>query len=189
MPPLIDFGAPPSSFISVSSSSAATQSFHPTRPKSHSPPSRAPYQPHPSPLRPPRHHLDESDIDRFATLFTPATPPATPTQTVDSNEQSPPNRLSQSLSRPTQHRRTRTESSADSDFGPFVSVPPHQDPLTSPPGVMSLIPPSANADSLDYFGQFTTTAKVASERKRKGVLDELLEHQDDPLYFLAAQMD
>lgn len=43
--------------------------------------------------------------------------------------------------------------------------------------------------SLDYFGQFTTTAKVASEQKRKGVLDELLEHQDDPLYFLAAQMD
>lgn len=43
--------------------------------------------------------------------------------------------------------------------------------------------------SLDYFGQFTTTAKVASERNRKGVLDELLEHQDDPLYFLAAQVD
>ncbi|KAI6134446.1 TLD-domain-containing protein [Pisolithus thermaeus] len=209
MPPLIDFGAPPSSFISVSSSSATTQPFHPTRPKSHSPPSRSPYQPHPSPPKPPRHHLDESDIDRFATLFTPATPPATPTQTVDSNEQSLQNRSSQSLSRPSQHRRTRTESSADSDFGPFVSVPPHQDPLTSPPGAISLIPPSTNADSLtglaeisqpestdearnvslDYFGQFTTIAKVASERKRKGVLDELLEHQDDPLCFLAAQMD
>ncbi|KAI6022981.1 TLD-domain-containing protein [Pisolithus microcarpus] len=212
MPPLIDLGTPSSSFISVSSSSAATQPSYPTRPKSRSPPSRAPpraYQPHSSPPKPPRHHLDESDIDRFATLFAPATPPATPTQTVDSNEQSLPIRLSQSLSRPTQHRRTRTESSTDSDFGPFVSVPPHQDPLTSPPGVKSVIQPSEDADSLtglgepsqpeltgtarnvslDYFGQFTTTAKVASEQKRKGVLDELLEHQDDPLYFLAAQMD
>ncbi|KAI5985749.1 hypothetical protein EDD15DRAFT_2301126 [Pisolithus albus] len=204
MPPLIDLGSPSSAFISVASSSAVTQPSYPTRPKSRSPPSRAPpkaYQPHSSPPKPPRHHLDESDIDRFAMLFALATPPATLTQTADSNEQSLSSRLSQSLSRPTQHRRTRTESSTDSDFGPFVSVPPHQDPLTSPPGLKSMTQPSEDADSLtglaepsqhestgkarnvglDYFGQFTTTAKVASEQKRK--------HQDDPLYFLAAQMD
>ncbi|KAI5985752.1 TLD-domain-containing protein [Pisolithus albus] len=191
MPPLIDLGSPSSSFISVASSSAVTQPSYPTRPKSRSPPSRAPpraYQPHPSPPKPPRHHLDESDIDRFAMLFAPATPPATPTQTVDSNEQSLSSRLSQSLSRPTQHRRTRTESSTDSDFGPFVSVPPHQDPGSAEISQPESTGKARNA-SLDYFGQFTTTAKVASEQKRKGVLDELLEHQDDPLYFLAAQMD
>ena len=41
--------------------------------------------------------------------------------------------------------------------------------------------------SLDYFGQFTTSARAASERNRKGVLDELLAHQDDPMYFLGMQ--
>ncbi|KAI6030112.1 TLD-domain-containing protein [Pisolithus marmoratus] len=208
MHPLIDFDTPSSSFI-PSSSPATRQSLHPPRHKSHSPPSRGSsraYYPHSSP---PRHHLDESDIDRFAMLFAPATPPATPTRTVDSNEHSLSKRVSQSLSRPTQHRRTRTESSTDSDFGPFVSVPPYQDPLASSPGMTPMALPGVDASpvpglaetsqiplagnarnvTLDYFGQFTTTAKVASERNRKGVLEELLEHQDDPLYFLAAQMD
>ncbi|KIJ64193.1 hypothetical protein HYDPIDRAFT_112140 [Hydnomerulius pinastri MD-312] len=148
---------------------------------------------------------DESDIDRFATLFSPATPPATPTLIF--REQPPTTTVP---SRPA-HQRHRTQSSADSEFGAFVSVPPSQDPLsfdfdfasTSPaenvsqstsfstsqastPSFTSVSskPGKSGNISLDYFDQFTSSAKTAAERNRRGVLDELLEHQDDPLYFL-----
>ncbi|KAG6333975.1 hypothetical protein ID866_5111 [Astraeus odoratus] len=201
IPPLIDLDA--------SSSSSSSSSAHrppstiaqprPTRPTSYKPHRRLIAGTNNSP----RHHLDESDIDRFATLFSPATPPATPIQ-VGCSEQSKP------IPRPPQHRRTYTDSSSsDSDFGPFVSVPPNQDPLA--PSASLAQAEMANAESktrnsaglsassemetatktgnasLDYFGHFTTSAKAASERSRKGVLDELLEHQDDPMYFLSTQ--
>ncbi|KAF9232717.1 TLD-domain-containing protein [Melanogaster broomeanus] len=116
--------------------------------------------------------LDESAIDRFAVLFSPATPPATPTH---------------------------------SEFGAFVSVPPSQDPLSLDfdgdattslaPAPQSTIPSLTSVfskpthlgnSSLEYFDQFTANAKTAAERNRRDVLDELLEHQDDPLYFLNA---
>ncbi|KAF8121075.1 hypothetical protein EV363DRAFT_1129120, partial [Boletus edulis] len=111
-------------------------------------------------------------MNRFATLFAPATPPATPTLTA--TEQPPP------IARP----RKSTHSSSDSaDFGAFVSVPPSQDPLSSNPG-HARPTTSAHNHSLVYFDQFTTHAKTAAERSRREVLDELLEHQDDPMYFL-----
>jgi len=196
IPPLIDLDAPISSPPSLASPSSNTP--HPTpstRPTSYrpSPRSIARFEDQPrTPPPPPRHHLDESDIDRFASLFMPATPPGTPTQTTHE----------QAKIKPCQHRRTHTESSSsDSDFGPFVSVPPSQDPLassgsatptmasTTQAPVTSLVvgPTKTGNTSLDYFGQFTTSARAASERSRKGVLDELLEHQDDPMYFLAMQ--
>ncbi|KAI6143342.1 hypothetical protein BKA82DRAFT_4185132 [Pisolithus tinctorius] len=178
IPPLIDLNSPLPSFVSMSSSSATMQSLHPTRPKSHSPPSRAPIrapQRHPPP---PRHHLDESDIDRFAMLFAPATPPATPTRTVDANEQSLSKRLSQSLPWTTQHRRTYTRV-------PQIPISVHScRPTPSRPVDLSsgITVPAAESSSvvdarnvsLDYFGQFTTTAKVASERNRKEEEPELL---------------
>ncbi|KAI0776526.1 hypothetical protein BD413DRAFT_610150 [Trametes elegans] len=35
-----------------------------------------------------------------------------------------------------------------------------------------------------FFDKFTADAKVASERKRREVLDELFQHEEDPLYWL-----
>ncbi|KAF9218650.1 TLD-domain-containing protein [Gyrodon lividus] len=144
--------------------------------------------------------LNESDIDRFATLFSPATPPATPRLTPTGQ---PP--VTAPTSRPI-YQRKRTHSSADSEFGTFVSVPPSQDPLSldfdfaSSNATASLAPapqfttPSLTSvssktaqignSSLDYFDQFTSNAKTAAEQNRRDVLHELLEHQDDPLYFL-----
>ncbi|KAL4077831.1 TLD-domain-containing protein [Scleroderma citrinum] len=205
IPPLIDLDSPISSPPYVSSSSLHTARRPPSssaaRPASHRPSprsiSRIGDQPRtPPPL--PRHHLDESDIDRYAILFSPATPPGTPTHDSEQRKAKPP----------CQNRLTHAKSgSSDSEFGPFISVPPNQDPLApsssgSATPTMAMASPTASTTrssvtssvvgstktantSLDYFGQFTTSARVASERSRKGVLDELLEHQDDPMYFLS----
>jgi hypothetical protein len=136
----------------------------------------------PQPIHSRSNPLDETDINRFATLFTPATPPATPTPIF--RDQHP------TTTRP-QHHRNRTVS-AESEFGAFVSVPAAQDPLSFDFPVVEQSAqkqqgsaPSGNT-SLDYFDQFTASAKTASEQSRRGVLDELLEHEDDPLYFLQA---
>ncbi|KAI9457383.1 TLD-domain-containing protein [Boletus coccyginus] len=135
----------------------------------------------PKPLRPQDPDtpaLSEADIDRFATLFSPATPPATPTLT--SKEEPPP-------VRPAARSRGTTQGSSDSEFGAFVSVPPSQDPLThdadrtAQPRRVSSGPGN---HSLIYFDQFTASAKTAADRQKREVLDELLQHQDDPMYFL-----
>ncbi|KAH7882578.1 TLD-domain-containing protein [Phlebopus sp. FC_14] len=155
--------------------------------------------------------LDESDIDRFATLFSPSTPPATPTTLVSREPMS----ASIASLRP-QHRRHRTHSSTDDEFGAFVSVPPTQDPLSfdsergscvalgglpqagaraassASPGASlqdSTHHGSLENRSLDYFDRFTSHARVAAERNKHSILDELLEHQDDPLYFLNLPSD
>ncbi|OAX36056.1 TLD-domain-containing protein [Rhizopogon vinicolor AM-OR11-026] len=131
----------------------------------------------PQPIQPRTNPLDEADINRFATLFSPATPPATPTPIFRDHYPT--------TTRP-QHHRNRT-GSTDSEFGAFVSVPAAQDPLSfdfqAPEHPTSV--PSGN-NSLDYFDQFTSSAKTASEQSRRVVLDELLAHEDDPLYFLQA---
>ncbi|KAG8215521.1 TLD-domain-containing protein [Butyriboletus roseoflavus] len=157
-------------------------SAHPVLvPKPHHPPPQPfPTQDSDASLQP---SLSEADIDRFATLFSPATPPATPTLTA--TVQLPP------IDGPTTRARKSTQGSADSDFGAFVSVPPSQDPLLhptsdAPPGPPPLPPPPSHPNnlSLGYFDQFTAHAKFAAERNRREVLDELLQHQDDPMYFL-----
>lgn len=127
--------------------------------------------------------LDAAEIDRFATLFAPATPPATPTHGFRDP-------LSTTTTRP-QQNRNRT-ASVDSDFGAFVSVPAAQDPLSfdfpvaEPSALKSRGPVTSGNASLHYFDQFTSSAKTASEQSRRVVLDELLGHEDDPLYFLRA---
>ncbi|KAI0776556.1 TLD-domain-containing protein [Trametes elegans] len=107
----------------------------------------------------------DEKADVFATLFSPPTPRASPTLTPEPGQ-----------SQPAGH--TRTEST-DSDFGAFVSVSASEDPL------------QLGADSTDdvfnnqgFFDKFTEDAKVASERKRREVLDELFQHEEDPLYWL-----
>ncbi|KAG1840626.1 TLD-domain-containing protein [Suillus subluteus] len=133
----------------------------------------------PRPISPRINLLDAAEIDRFATLFSPATPPATPTPVV--RDQPPTTRPQQTRNR---------APSVDSDFGAFVSVPATQDPLSfdfpviEPVALKSRGPVITGNASLHYFDQFTSSAKTASEQNRRVVLDELLEHEDDPLYFL-----
>ncbi|KAG1728548.1 TLD-domain-containing protein [Suillus lakei] len=136
----------------------------------------------PQPISPRINPLDAAEIDRFATLFAPATPPASPTPVF---RDQPP-----TTTRP-QQNRNRTPS-VDSEFGAFVSVPAAQDPLSfdfpvvEPSTLKSRGPVISGNSSLHYFDQFTSSAKTASEQNRRVVLDELLEHEDDPLYFLRA---
>ncbi|KAG1727275.1 TLD-domain-containing protein [Suillus paluster] len=141
---------------------------------------------HPQPVSSRINQLDAAEIDRFATLFAPATPPATPTPVF---RDQPP---TTTTTRP-QHHRIRTVS-ADSDFGAFVSVPAAQDPLSFDfPAVESSVSAGKSRGlgntSLHYFDQFTSSAKTASEHNRRVLLDELLQHEDDPLYFLQAHSE
>jgi hypothetical protein len=124
----------------------------------------------PIPVKP---HVD----DLFATLFAPATPPASPLPLG-----------SPSIFSPTPSARSEVSSispatSTESDFGAFVSVPPSEDPLallsstgesSNPPP-----PPARRRLSADFFAE----AKAATARNQQGLLVELLEHEDDPLYW------
>ncbi|KAI0665525.1 TLD-domain-containing protein [Trametes maxima] len=116
--------------------------------------------------QPLRHHDDKDDV--FATLFSPPTPRASPTRSPEPSE-----------NRPTRHARTE---STDSDFGAFVSVLAADDPLRL--GNDSSNVSFSAFQNQEFFDKFTEDAKVASEKKRREVLDELLNHEDDPLYWL-----
>ena len=78
------------------------------------------------------------------------------------------------------HSRT---SSVDSDFGSFVSVPSAEDPLHQVTSV-SVQSPFTPLQNFEFFGNFTEEAKAATAKNQQGVLDELLNHEADPLYFL-----
>jgi hypothetical protein len=122
-------------------------------------------------------HYNAKD-DIFATLFSPATPRASPTlRPVPDDSPAEP-------IRPKMRSHSRT-SSVDSDFGSFVSVPSTEDPLyslASDSGHTTFTP----LQNFDFFDRFTEEAKAATKKNQKVVLDELLQHQDDPLYFLGA---
>jgi hypothetical protein len=112
----------------------------------------------------------DNDEDIFATLFSPATPRASPTL-----ESAPFEPI-----RPVRHNRT---ASVDSEFGSFVSVPSTEDPLyqlTQDPT------PFTPVKNFEFFDQFTENAKAATERNKMGILDELLQHEMDPASFLRA---
>ncbi|KZP32711.1 TLD-domain-containing protein [Athelia psychrophila] len=147
----------------------------------------------------------EAELDKFATLFNPSTPHASPTLPPIFSQPRPTSsirsahRLSQTNFGP-----VRQDSGNDSEFGGFVSVPPAQDPLSqsffseTPPSesALSQAPTGSLTDvshtgqrvsqaSLDFFGQFVEGAKDQESRgKGKGYLDELLRHEDDPLYWI-----
>ncbi|KAL1666349.1 TLD-domain-containing protein [Schizophyllum commune] len=148
---------------------------------------------------------DEAAFDKFATLFSPATPRASPTPEGKAAMNAPP----------VAQRRPPPIATFDSEFGSFVPVSANEDPLSfmsSSPSVSTLPPPiqpsvtprtpqvaahpatttgnvkpnhtRANP-SLDFFDAFGREAKEASERNKRQVLDELLLHDSDPLCFLA----
>ncbi|KAI0289267.1 TLD-domain-containing protein [Russula brevipes] len=117
-----------------------------------------------TPIPPPT----KTDIDDlFATLFTPSTPPASPlgSSPIFSLPSNPRSRVG-SIS---------TASSTDSDFGAFVSVPASEDPLAQ----SSLIDESPPEAPVSH----PLKARAATARNQQGLLAELLEHQDDPMYW------
>lgn len=83
--------------------------------------------------------------------------------------------------------------SANSDFGAFVSVPPSMDPLQQPlvdmdtQTTMSSAYHHQGSPTSDFFERFAVGAKERSEKNERRVLDELLEHEDDPLYWIDSQ--
>ncbi|KAF8060218.1 TLD-domain-containing protein [Lyophyllum atratum] len=131
--------------------------------------------------------IDEAMIDKFATLFSPATPRASPTP-----ESAPmtavPTRIS---ARP--HSFHQEASGSDSEFGSFVSVSATEDPLASldfespAPISSSNNAPYKGSASLNFFDKFAQDAKEAADRNKHDVLDELLMHEDDPLYWMKDQ--
>ncbi|KAF8490891.1 TLD-domain-containing protein [Gautieria morchelliformis] len=81
-----------------------------------------------------------------------------------------------------------TPSSAISDFGAFVSVPASMDPLQQPlvwlDTQTGLSSPHQGPHLPDFFERFSIEAKERAGQNERRVLNELLEHQDDPLYRL-----
>jgi hypothetical protein len=124
--------------------------------------------------------VNDEAIDVFATLFSPATPRPTPT--------SSPRHVLLPLN-PVPHTRSLERSSSlESEFGAFVSVAQSEDPLSaaftplaSPTrGEVELKEKPGQNASLLFFDNFTSEAKRASEANKKGYLEELLIHEDDP---------
>lgn len=118
---------------------------------------------------------DEQDgkEDLFATLFSPPTPPASPlpTPVFDTT-------VATSSSRQQSSRRSRSFSISSGEFGSFVSVPARDDPLYADQGETF-----SPISGLEFFDQFTEHAVKSNAQKRQ-VLDELLLHEDDPLYWV-----
>ncbi|KAL1731238.1 TLD-domain-containing protein [Schizophyllum commune] len=121
---------------------------------------------------------DEAAFDKFATLFSPATPRASPTPEGKAAMNAPP----------VAQRRPPPIATADSEFGSFVTVSANEDPLSFISSSPSPNHTRANP-SLDFFDAFGREAKEASERNKRQVLDELLLHDSDPLSFLSSKQD
>ncbi|KIM37742.1 hypothetical protein M413DRAFT_448260 [Hebeloma cylindrosporum] len=143
----------------------------------------------------------EADIDKFATLFTPGTPRGSPTLGFTPLPEVQHNNASRQAS----HRRGASESSQKSDFGAFVSVSAFDDPLSADifedgglQAPMVAIPTPTTAtypkdaqntnSSLSFFDQFAQDAKQRLTSRRSVLLEELLKHEDDPLYFLKEEL-
>ncbi|KAH9974213.1 hypothetical protein BJV74DRAFT_190831 [Russula compacta] len=117
--------------------------------------------------------------DLFATLFAPATPPASPAPFASSSSI-----FSLSASNPRPRGGSITAvSPADSDFGAFVSVPASEHPLAQ----LSLGEASPSrpltGHPLSVSTGFFAEARAATARNQQGFLAELLEHEDDPMYW------
>ncbi|KAJ7270628.1 TLD-domain-containing protein [Mycena haematopus] len=127
----------------------------------------------------------EEAFDKFSTLFSPPTPRASPV--LD------PLSLPEQIQGVADH----AELSSDSDFGSFVSISAEQDPLslmTPTPGLDLRTPMQPDArpgqtrtPSQTFFDQFSKSAKERTETMKHGLLDELLMHEDDPLYWIKDQ--
>lgn len=127
----------------------------------------------PSDQTQPRKGEQDEKEDLFATLFSPPTPPASPSPTLVHDITAV---ALHTKSHPSRHSRRLSTSS--NEFGSFVSVPATEDPLYANRQAAF---PSLNG--LQFFDQFADHAAKSNAQKRQ-VLDELLQHQDDPLYWL-----
>ncbi|KAJ7854713.1 hypothetical protein B0H14DRAFT_2226756, partial [Mycena olivaceomarginata] len=134
----------------------------------------------------------EEAFDKFSTLFSPATPRASPVfDPLSLPALAPTQQIPiQPHRNPIQtHSRSQSHGfgglSPDSEFGSFVSVPAAQDPLS-----LSLMTPGADLDHrLDTPLQPTATrpggggggAHQRTASTGRGLLDELLMYEEDPL--------
>ncbi|KAF9039853.1 hypothetical protein BJ165DRAFT_343057 [Panaeolus papilionaceus] len=133
---------------------------------------------------------------KFAPLFNPSTPKASPTMTpvpdavMDAQ-------IKSGFSEPIHiksHSRRSGSVSSQSDFGSFVSVAEFDDPLSAdfgsfeeqqlPNPLESASKQSAAPASKTFFDAVTKDATKSAAERRSLILDELLEHEDDPMYFL-----
>ncbi|KAF7307892.1 Zn(2)-C6 fungal-type domain-containing protein [Mycena kentingensis (nom. inval.)] len=127
----------------------------------------------------------EAAFDKFATLFLPPTPRASPGPE--------PLAVSAPQSRPPPQPLGTT--SPDSEFGSFVSVSAAHDPLSASlaafdpfapiEGEQSQSPAQApiGGSPITPFGEFTEALRARADTNR-GLLDELLMHEDEPMYWL-----
>ncbi|KAJ7607490.1 TLD-domain-containing protein [Roridomyces roridus] len=134
----------------------------------------------PAPTRAEPDREAEAAFDKFSTLFLPPTPRASPLDPLFLPPESEP------------QVQSAAPISPDSEFGAFVSVPSAQDPLArltpDPFGEPAQTktetrPGHLRTASQTFFDQFSQSAKDRTETKRV-LLDELLMHEDDPLYWL-----
>jgi len=127
-----------------------------------------------------RTHLrkDEQDgkEDLFATLFSPPTPPASPLPVPAYDATT-----AISSTKPQSSMHSRKFSTSSCEFGSFVSVPAADDPLFA--DERTAFSPISPTSGLEFFDQFTDHAAKSNAQKRQ-VLDELLLHEDNPLYWV-----
>jgi hypothetical protein len=116
--------------------------------------------------------------DLFATLISPPTPPASPRPFASSSIFTHP-------SNPCPPAGSITSaSSTESDFGAFVSVPASEDPLSQPSyGEASPSRLRSGSRRSGASAEFFAEARAATARNQQGLLTELLEHEDDPMYW------
>ena len=114
--------------------------------------------------------------DLFATLFSPPTPPASPlpTSKFDATAATSSTKLQSS-------GHSRRFSTSSGEFGSFVSVSATDDPLFA--NKEGAFPPISPIRGLEFFDQFTDHAAKSNAQNRQ-VLDEILLHEDDPLYWV-----
>ncbi|KAK6969350.1 hypothetical protein R3P38DRAFT_2588274 [Favolaschia claudopus] len=111
-------------------------------------------------------------FDQIATLFSLATPRASPLDPLF-------------LSSQTEALHAAPDVSLESDFRSFGSVSAMEDPLSlmSPAWPISKRPyPGQN-----FFDEFSRSAKDRTETTQRGILNKLLMHEVDPLYWIEDQ--
>jgi hypothetical protein len=150
----------------------------------------------------------DPSIDKFSTLFTPSTPRASPTLlpvTLHSSSmfRSQVHSITDdhgSFTSVSAHEDPLSSSMAPSNSSLPVPTTFEWDnddhELLTTPVLMPVLLPSATSSqpsnqpthadnaSLTFFDKFAQDAKRNSEMRRKGLVDELLKCEDDPLYFL-----
>ncbi|KAF8991217.1 hypothetical protein BDQ17DRAFT_1255129, partial [Cyathus striatus] len=127
--------------------------------------------------------------DKFAMLFHPSTPRASPTteSTPRPFDTFPLPNLPQPARSPTHtHKRTNRLSMSSTDsFGSFVSVNPADDPLSlSFEGA-----DGGRGGKGNFFDRYSQDAKRASEARGRDLVGELMRHEEDPRVWLDEHRD